>query len=48
MIEQFNGTILTTLKSIDLINQISEREALITNFKSEIKTLKTNIANYKS
>ena len=47
MIEQFNATILTTLKSIDLINQISEREALITNFKSEIKTLKANIANYK-
>ena len=47
MKEQFNATILTILKSINLINQISEREALITNFKSEIKSLKATIANYK-
>ena len=47
MIEQFNGTILTILKSIDLMNQISEREALITNYKSEIKSLKATIKNYK-
>ena len=47
MIEQFNRTILTILKSIDLINQISEREALISNFKSEIKSLKLSITNYK-
>ena len=47
MIEQFNRTILTILKSIDLINQISEREALISNFKSEIKSLRLSITNYK-
>ena len=47
MIDQFNQTILTILKSIDLMNQISEREALITNYKSEIKSLKVTINNYK-
>ena len=47
MIDQFNQTILTILKSIDLMNQISEREALITNYKSEIKSLKATINNYK-
>ena len=47
IIEQFNGTIMTILKSIDLMNQISEREALITNYKSEIKYMKATITNYK-
>ena len=47
MVEQFNGTIMTILKSIDLVNQISEREALITNYKAEIKYMKATINNYK-
>ena len=46
--EKFDKVVKSINTNIDLINKFAESEALIKNFKSEVKGLKTNLENSKS
>ena len=45
--EKFSVLIKSIQKSIDLINKVSEREALIDNFKKELKGMKNKVDKFK-
>ena len=46
--EKFDKVVKSINTNIDLINKFAESEALIKNFKSEVKGLKTNLENSKN
>ena len=46
--EKFDKVVKSVNTNIDLINKFAESEALIKNFKSEVKGLKTNLENSKN